>query len=67
MQNNFVVSTLLTKQFALEEKLPAEAFSYVAVVLLDTEVVGPDWVALSLSLVTTSSMALRAVNKRNIL
>ena len=38
----------------------------MAVVLLDAEVVGPDLVALSLSLVTTSSMAMRAVNKRNV-
>ena len=38
----------------------------MAVVSLDAEVVGPDWVALSLLLATTSSLAMRAVNERSV-
>ena len=38
----------------------------MAVVSLDAEVVGPDWIALSLLLVTKSSLAMRSVNARSV-
>ena len=66
IQLNFVASLPRKEQFVLKEKLPAEAFSCVTIVSLNAEVVEPDWVALSLLLVTTSSLAMQAVNERSV-